>query len=69
VLELAFSSRDAHCSDLATIRVRLEGELKKGSKAKGAPLAGAQAELLNLYDTLWETGLASLTETVAEEIA
>jgi cellulose biosynthesis protein BcsQ len=69
VLELAFSSRDAHCSDLAAIRVRLEGELKKGSKAKGAPLAGAQAELLNLYDTLWETGLASLTETVAEEIA
>jgi cellulose biosynthesis protein BcsQ len=69
VLELPFNARDAHCADLASIRARLEGELRKGSKSKGAALAGAQAELLNLYDALWETGMPVRVETAAEEIA
>jgi cellulose biosynthesis protein BcsQ len=71
VLELPFSSRDAQYPDLAAIRSRLQGELRKGSKSKGAPLAGAQDELLRLYDTLWETGMSAPaeTETAAEEIA
>jgi len=69
VLELKFNAGAPDCASLAEIRTRLDGELRKGSKSKGAPLAGAQAELLKLYDTLWETGMAPVKAAVAEEIA